>query len=281
MSEAETFFDKATEERTDFQMLHETLAPDAISEELRPTIEEFGLEDNCRQLAQEGWTVVEDVASPEFNERLRGKIQELGGGNMLLAKDPVFPEAVLSPKLLAMAEFSVGRGFLISQVAASVRPKGSPSIGLHADANWLPAPFPAHNMLLTGCWACDEYTKEGGATLVIPGSNVLHRHPDPDEVAAKEGAIAIECPPCSVAMWDGNLWHANWPRETEGDRVVAHITYTRLMMRQIEDYGSNADDLIEQHGELMAQLLGREDSLDSPTGFRFDKIAKTFNNAKL
>ena len=281
MSEAETFFDKATEERTDFQMLHETLAPDAISEELRPAIEEFGLEDNCRQLAQEGWTVVEDGASPEFNERLRGKIQELGGGNMLLAKDPVFPEAVLSPKLLAMAEFSVGRGFLISQVAASVRPKGSPSIGLHADANWLPAPFPAHNMLLTGCWACDEYTKEGGATLVIPGSNVLHRHPDPDEVAAKEGAIAIECPPCSVAMWDGNLWHANWPRETEGDRVVAHITYTRLMMRQIEDYGSNADDLIEQHGELMAQLLGREDSLDSPTGFRFDKIAKTFNNAKL
>ncbi len=280
MSEAEDILDKAAQ-APGFQMLHETLAPEAISDELRPTIEEFGLEDNCRQLAEEGWTVVEDVASSEFNERLRHKIQDVGGGNMLLAKDPVFSEAVLSPKLLAMAEFSVGRGFLISQVAGSVRPQGSASIGLHADANWLPAPFPAHNMLLTGCWACDEYTKEGGSTLVIPGSNALHRHPDPDEVAAKEGAIAIECPPRSVAMWDGNLWHANWPRETEGERVVAHITYTRLMMRQIEDYGAIADDLVERHGERMAQLLGREDSLDSPTGFRFDKIAKTFNNAKL
>lgn len=280
MSEAEDLLDKAAQAPA-FQMLHETLAPEAISDELRPTIEEFGLEDNCRQLAEEGWTVVEDVASSEFNERLRHKIQDVGGGNMLLAKDPVFSEAVLSPKLLAMAEFSVGRGFLISQVAGSVRPQGSASIGLHADANWLPAPFPAHNMLLTGCWACDEYTKEGGSTLVIPGSNALHRHPDPDEVAAKEGAIAIECPPRSVAMWDGNLWHANWPRETEGERVVAHITYTRLMMRQIEDYGAIADDLVERHGERMAQLLGREDSLDSPTGFRFDKIAKTFNNAKL
>jgi len=280
MSEAEDLLEKAAQAPA-FQMLHETLAPEAISDELRPTIEEFGLEDNCRQLAAEGWTVVEDVASSEFNERLRHKIQDVGGGNMLLAKDPVFSEAVLSPKLLAMAEFSVGRGFLISQVAGSVRPQGSASIGLHADANWLPAPFPAHNMLLTGCWACDEYTKEGGSTLVIPGSNALHRHPDPDEVAAKEGAIAIECPPRSVAMWDGNLWHANWPRETEGERVVAHITYTRLMMRQIEDYGAIADDLVERHGERMAQLLGREDSLDSPTGFRFDKIAKTFNNAKL
>ncbi|HIM35807.1 MAG TPA: hypothetical protein EYM33_09765, partial [Pseudomonadales bacterium] len=145
MSEAEDLLEKAAQAPA-FQMLHETLAPEAISDELRPTIEEFGLEDNCRQLAAEGWTVVEDVASSEFNERLRHKIQDVGGGNMLLAKDPVFSEAVLSPKLLAMAEFSVGRGFLISQVAASVRPQGSPSIGLHADANWLPAPFPAHNM---------------------------------------------------------------------------------------------------------------------------------------
>ncbi|MFP6823866.1 MAG: phytanoyl-CoA dioxygenase family protein, partial [Pseudomonadales bacterium] len=272
MSEAEDLLEKAAQAPA-FQMLHETLAPEAISDELRPTIEEFGLEDNCRQLAAEGWTVVEDVASSEFNERLRNKILELRpGGNMLLAKDPVFSEAVLSPKLLAMAEFSVGRGFLISQVAASVRPQGSPSIGLHADANWLPAPFPAHNMLLTGCWACDEYTEEGGSTLVIPGSNALHRHPDPDEVAAKEGAIAIECPPCSVAMWDSNLWHSNYPRSIEGDRVVAHITYTRLMMRPVEDYGAIAEDLIERHGDRMAQLLGREDSLDSPTGFRYDKL---------
>ena len=279
MSEAEDLLEKAAQAPA-FQMLHETLAPEAISDELRPTIEEFGLEDNCRQLAAEGWTVVEDVASSEFNERLRHKIQDVGGGNMLLAKDPVFSEAVLSPKLLAMAEFSVGRGFLISQVAGSVRPQGSASIGLHADANWLPAPFPAHNMLLTGCWACDEYTEEGGSTLVIPGSNALHRHPDPDEVAAKEGAIAIECPPCSVAMWDSNLWHSNYPRSIEGDRVVTHITYTRLMMRPVEDYGAIAEDLIERHGDRMAQLLGREDSLDSPTGFRYDKLLATFNNAK-
>ena len=280
MSEAE-IAEESTAQAPAFQILHDTLAPEMISDELAPTIEALDLEYNCRQLATEGWTVVEDVASAEFNERLRNKILELRpGGNMLLAKDPVFSEAVLSPKLLAMAEFSVGRGFLISQVAASVRPQGSPSIGLHADANWLPAPFPAHNMLMTGCWACDEYTEEGGSTLVIPGSNALHRHPDPDEVAAKDGAIAIECPPCSVAMWDGNVWHANWPRKTEGDRVVAHITYTRLMMRQIEDYGAIADELIERHGDRMAQLLGRGDSLDSPTGFRYDKLLDTFNNAK-
>jgi hypothetical protein len=262
---------------------YDTLPPDAISEELAPIIDELGLRDNCRQLAMEGWTVVHKPASDEFNAKFRAKIRELcpgGGGHMLLAQDPLFVEAVMNPALLAMAEFSVGRGFLLSQVAASVRPKGTDGIGLHADNNWVPAPFPAHNMLLTGCWATDGYTRDGGATLIIPGSNALHRHPDEREVREKAGAIAIECEPGSVAMWDGNLWHANWPRKTEGDRVVCHITYTRLMMRPVENYTIHADKLIAEHGEKMSQLLGRGDLLNGPTGANYAKLRQTFNDAK-
>ena len=262
----------------------DTLPPDAISPELAPVIEELGLTENCRQLAMEGWTVVEDVADPAFNEQFREKIMEISGGpggaNMLLAKDPLFAEAITMPKLMAMAEFSVGRGFLISQVAASVRPKGADAIGLHADNNWLPAPFPAHNMLLTCCWACDDYTRDNGSTLIVPGSQNLKRHPTDEEMAEVAGAIPIECPPGSVPMWDGNIWHSNYPRTTDGERVVCHITYTRLMMRPVEDYSAHADRLIQEHGVEMAQLLGREDFLFCPNGADYTKLMQTFNNAK-
>lgn len=264
--------------------LFETLAPDAISDELAPTVGELGLEDNCHELATEGWTVIEQAASPEFNERLRSTILERAAGRagarMLLKDDRVFAEAVLNPKLLAMAEFSVGRGCLISQVAASVRAEGAPTIGLHADHNWLPAPFPEHNMLLTACWACDDYTKEGGSTLVVPGTGRLRRHPDRAEVEAEDGAIAVECPAGSVVMWDGNVWHSNWPRTIDGERVVCHITYSRLMMRQVEDYRDHEDDLIEAHGPAMATLLGRDDGLFETSGFDYSKLIQTFNNAK-
>ena len=267
---AETYFD--------------TLPPDEISTELAPVVGELGLTANCRQLAEEGWTVIENAASPEFNERLRETILQIAGArsgaNMLLAKDPIFAEAIMNPKLMALAEFSVGRGFLISQVAASVRSKGASAIGLHADNNWLPAPFPAHNMLLTACWACDEYSEAAGATLIIPGTNRLHRHPNGEEIKALEGAVPIECPAGSVAIWDGNLWHSNYERRLDGERVVCHITYTRLMMRQVEDYSAHADALIEAHGPEMAQLLGREDMLFSPTGADYSKLRQTFNNAK-
>lgn len=262
----------------------DTLAPDALSPELAPIVEELDLGENCRELTMQGWTVLHDVSSAEFNNSFREKIIEVAredkAFNMLLAKDELFAQAVLSPKLLAMAEFSVGRGFLISQVAASIRPQGSKSIGLHADHNWLPAPFPEHNMLLTACWACDEFTKEKGSTLVIPGSHVLRRHPNAEEIAEKKGAIAIECPPGSAALWNGNIWHSNWERKAEGARVVCHITYTRLMMRPVEDYGAHARELIEKHGDTMAQLLGRKDFLNGPNGAEYDKLLQTFNNAK-
>ena len=106
------------------------LPPGVISPELRPVIEELGLEENCRQLAHEGYTIVEKVAPPEFIARLREKILEITPEQafefgaegvttdsrievMLLEKDPIFAEACLNPKLLAMAEFSVGRGCLV------------------------------------------------------------------------------------------------------------------------------------------------------------------------
>jgi len=269
-------------EHTD--VYYDTLPPEAISAELQPIIDELDLAANCRELSAQGWTVLKGVASEAFNQRLRDTILSVTAGrpgaNMLMARDPVFAEAVLMPKLMAMAEFSVGRGFLLSQVAASVRAAGSPVIGLHADHNWLPAPFPAHNMLLTACWACDGYTEAGGATLVIPGTHTLRRHPDAEEIRSLQDAVPIECEPGDVPIWDGNVWHSNYPRSLDGERVVCHITYTRLMMRQVEDYRAEADSLIDQYGEKMAQLLGQQDMLMSPNGADYSKLRATFNNAK-
>ena len=269
---------------------YDSLPPDAISPELAPVIAELNLEENGRELTELGYTVIHDVASPEFNQQLREAILRScpgedpaapRGSNMGLLLDPVIAEAVTLPKLMAMAEYSVGRGHLISQVAVSVTPGGSGSIGLHSDQNWLPAPFPEHNMITTLCWATDEFTEENGSTHVIPKSHLLRRHPTAEEMETREGIVAIECPPGSVAMWDGMIWHTGWPRTTDGERVVAHISYSRLAMRVIENYSAHADDLIEAHGEPMAQLLGRNDSLDSPTGFDFTKITETFNNSKI
>ena len=248
-------------------LLYDTNPPEVVSDELRPVLEDLGLVDVCYKLAKEGWAVIEDAASPEFNERLRNAIidsvdgldtvaaspAKAAGKNMNLREDPVFGEAALNPKILAVAEFSVGRGFLFSQMTTSVKCQGAKGIALHCDNNWLPAPFPQHNMITTFCWACDDFNKENGATSVIPGTQILKRHPNEEESNDLGGSVAIECSAGSIALWDGNIWHAAYDRDTPGARVVAHMSYSRLAMRPVEDYSNEADMLIERHGGRMAR----------------------------
>ena len=50
-------------------ILGPTVPPWEISAELRPVVEDLGMVENCRQLAEEGWTIIEDAADPEFFER--------------------------------------------------------------------------------------------------------------------------------------------------------------------------------------------------------------------
>lgn len=251
-------------------VLHAPTVPAAeIAPEVAPRIAEFGLEENCRQLADEGYTVVADVASPQFFARLRQTILDKANpyAYQLATRDPIFVEAALNPKLGALAEFSLGGGFLLSLGATSVRGQDPFYIDLHADQNWIPAPFPEHNLFLTCCWATDDFTLEGGATMVVPGSHRQRRMPTVEEAAGQEGAIAIECPAGSVAVWDGSVWHGNWPRTIPGERVVLHVSYTRLMMRPIESYPPEIEEqLVAEYGEGMAQLFGRHDFLGKPEG---------------
>ena len=52
------------------------------------------------------------------------------------------------------------------------------------------------------------------------------------------------------------------------------------MMRQVEDYSDHADALIAAHGEIMHQLLGRNDLLMGRRGANYAKLRETFNNSK-
>ena len=204
-----------------------------LSDELRSRVQQLGLLETVQHAQENGFGYVRDLAPVEFNDRLREvalKIFEAKRGtNMLLDKDPIFEEVVLNPKMQAMVEVMVGKGAVLSQFTLSVRGKGARALPLHADQNWTPAPFPAHNQLITFCWACDEFTKAGGSTMVVPKSHVNRRHPAPREVKQAQGAIALECPAGTATFWDGSVWHGNWPRTIDGKRVVGTLPSRALI----------------------------------------------------
>lgn len=271
-----------------------TRQPFDLDEELAGKIKALGLEGTVRQLQEEGYGYIHDVAGADFNARLREALLRVSkdgmdageagyGANMLLDKDPAITEAVLNPKILAIVEVMCGKGALITQVASSVKPPGGPQLGLHADQNWTPAPFPVHNQLVTFCWATDEFNKENGSTRVVPKSHLLARHPTTEEAAAAEGVIATECPAGSAVVWGGATWHGSASRTNPGERVVVHISYARLAMRPIENYDHLDDEWLADQPYEMRVLLGREDFLNSRKGAHgggHEALARTFTWAK-
>ncbi|HWK35919.1 phytanoyl-CoA dioxygenase family protein [Sphingomonas sp.] len=264
-----------------------------LRRELETRVDGLGLKDNVRDIEANGFTVVKDVATPEFTARLRETILRLkedgdgpawtgGAAGMLLDRDPIFVEVVTNPKLRALVEVMCGQGAILMQLLASVRPKGTPALPLHADQNWLPAPFPEHNQIFTMCWVMDPFTREGGATSIIPGSHRKRRHPTNAERDAMEGAVAIEADANSLACWDGSVWHGNYPRALEGERVVLHITFGRLALRPVENYDYLGEDWLADKPEALRIMLGREDFLgkSSDSGFNFALTPRTFDWAK-
>jgi ectoine hydroxylase-related dioxygenase (phytanoyl-CoA dioxygenase family) len=170
---------------------------------------------------------------------------------------------------LALAEYICGRGCTLSSVLATVRVAGS-ALGLHCDQSQVPAPFPEHLVNLTACWVTDEFTKANGAFMIIPGTHRNRRNPTPEEGQALDGAIAVECPPGSVVLWDGAVWHGNYPRTEPGQRVVLHVTYTRLAYRPVHDFSYLTDDFRAGASPQIRALLG--DNLGFGANSRFVHI---------
>jgi ectoine hydroxylase-related dioxygenase (phytanoyl-CoA dioxygenase family) len=133
------------------------------------------------------------------------------------------------------------------------------SLALHADQNWMPTPFPEHNLVMTFCFACEGMTEAGGATCVVPGSHRLRRPPTPEDTEAAT-PVAVETEKGDVAVWDGAVWHGSLPRTIPGTRTVLHATYQRLYTQPIDDFTYLLKDeaYMASAPEGMRQLLGAE-----------------------
>ena len=141
----------------------------------------------------------------------------------------MFEEGLVDPSVMAIAEYICGRGrTLSSRVLATVRTAGS-SLGFSCTAIRATCRrrFPEHmRLVLTACWVTDEFTKANGVFMIIPGTQSRTAKPAtteeevPGPAMARSRSSAHRNP---VVLWDGAVWHGNYPRTEPGERVVLHV----------------------------------------------------------
>ena len=102
-------------------------------------------------------------------------------------------------------------------------------------------------------WALTDFTRENGATRVIPGSPDWPdgRRADKDEIAQAEMTRG------SVLLYTGSVLHAAGANDSDDDRVGLNITYSLAWLRQEENqYLSCPPEIAKTLSTELQDLLG-------------------------
>ena len=106
---------------------------------------------------------------------------------------------------------------------------------------------------LNTIWALTDFTKENGATQVVPGSP---QWPE-ERKATREDITYAEMPQGSVLIYSGTVIHGGGANQSTTDRVGLNITYSLGWLRQEENqYLSCPPEIAKDFSPELQELLG-------------------------
>lgn len=223
-------------------------------------------------LDESGYTIIHDAIGASTLGALRDELAphlqgELMGRNdfegfaservyALLAKAPSVAELVEHPAVLeACSEFLHTSFRLSAALVVNLHPGETEQEWHQDDALGAPPP-PRPVQGVSTIWAIDDFTRENGATDVVPGSHVWD-HPRPDAAEMERRAVPLEMPAGSVAIFAGSLFHRGGANRSRGERFGLTIQYCQPWLRQLENMLlAVPPELVACYSERIQQLLG-------------------------
>jgi len=174
----------------------------------------------------------------------------------LIAKSKACRQMSVEPHILAvMDEFLLKscRTYQLSLTQAIRIGPGEPQQLIHADDLMFSFEHPGREAMINCMWAVDDFTKENGATLLVPGSHrwPRDRSPEPHEITQGEMRKG------SVLIYFGSVLHAGGANRTDTSRTGIVISYCLGWLRQAENqYLAVPPDIARALPEELQRLLG-------------------------
>lgn len=149
----------------------------------------------------------------------------------LIARGPSFRDLVIHETMLPTIEKLLGEDLLLSGTTSMHIGPGETTQPFHCDDGMISLPRPHPATMITTLWALSSFTKENGATRLIPGS---HQLPGITPGAGHEDSVRLaEMPAGSVLVLHGSTWHGGGANTTRGaERHGLSIQYVAGWCRQ-------------------------------------------------
>jgi len=226
----------------------------------------------------QGYCVVEDVLEPALIDAIRAAMYrcreritaelgterldragELGVLRLMLKFEPVFFRLLELPELLAIVDATVAPTAVLHLQNGFILPPYPPGEVPNVFQNRYHRDFPrflnGYVASINALFAVDRFTRDNGATLVVPGSH--QRAEPPDEAVIAATAFPVECAAGSMIVFDSTLWHAAGVNSSGRDRLAINHQFTRSWIKQQIDYVRALGEVaVLRQPPRIQQLLG-------------------------
>ena len=178
----------------------------------------------------------------------------------LIARGPSFRDLVTHETILQSIEGLLGEDFLLSGTTSMHIGPGETIQPLHSDDGMITLPRPHPATMITTLWALSPFTRENGATRLIPGSHKLKGiTPGPDYEHEHEDEILLaEIPAGSVLVLHASTWHGGGANTTDHvERYGLSIQYVAGWCRQQQNLMLGTPrDIVASYPRRLQELIG-------------------------
>ncbi len=205
---------------------------------------------HVKEVAEQGYTVVENAIEPALIDELNDSLSRLerflevrpspnsfeGHQTLriynLLAYDDLWQRVPVHDRVLPIVEQVLDPGCLISSLSSIDILPDEIAQPIHADDQLIPLPKPHPPTVCNSMWALTDFTAANGATRLVPGTHLSDRNPD---YGGDYDSVAAEMSKGSVLIWHGSLWHGGGANTTSEPRVGIAMNYCAGYVRQQEN----------------------------------------------
>ena len=175
----------------------------------------------------------------------------------LIARSPSSHALIQHPTILGVTEklLHKAQSFQVHLTQTIAIGPGSPSQSIHRDEwafDFFEFPSDYHVQCNT-IWAMTDFTKENGATRLIPGSQA-----DPIDLSRKhDESVPAEMTKGSCLLYTGKVYHGGGANDSDDVRVGLNLTYNVGWLRQEENqYLSVPADVAAELPDELLRLMG-------------------------
>jgi ectoine hydroxylase-related dioxygenase (phytanoyl-CoA dioxygenase family) len=235
-----------------------------------------------RQLEDQGYLLLSGVLTPGQVAEVVARAEALWGqegaqagaenyiepGVRRLAnlanKGPEFRRLLVHPAVLEAVQLVLGPRIRLNMLnARDALPHGTAVQPLHTDADH-GAKADAHGYLVcTAIWMLDPFTRENGATRLVPGTHrgsALPKEVLADVLAPHPGEVYVSGQPGDVFIFNGHLWHAGGANHTDHPRRAVLAHYARADQPQrLNQKESIVPEVQATLTALEREILGLDD----------------------